>query len=85
VRACACICVCLGMHERVCFVVVCPGIHRLFAGNAEGVVFVCIYIVLTSSLHKCTIYILFFYVFYMFFSIQKELKVTAPRKVFLRW
>lgn len=64
VRACACICVCLGMHERVCFVVVCPGIHRLFAGNAEGVVFVCIYIVLTSSLQKCTIYILFFlYVF----------------------
>ena len=41
-----------------------------------------VHIVLTSSLQKCTIYILFFY---MFFSIQKELKVTAPRKVFLRW
>ena len=65
---------CLGMHERVCFVVVCPDIHRLFAGNAEGVVFVCIYIVLTSSLQKCTIYILFFY---MFFSEGIESHSTA--------
>ena len=31
--------VCAGMHERICLVVVCHGIHRLFAGNAEGVVF----------------------------------------------
>ena len=54
-------CVCLGMHERICFVLGCHGIDWLFAGHAEGVVFVCIYIVLTSSLQKYTIYILFFY------------------------
>ena len=48
-RACACICVCAGMQEGVCFVVVCSGIQRLFAGNAEGVVFVCIYYILADK------------------------------------
>jgi len=35
--------VCLGRHERLCFVLGCHGIHGLFAGHAESVVFVCIY------------------------------------------
>ena len=36
-----------------------------------------------SKMHH--LYPLFLYLFYMFFPIQKELKVTAPRKVVLRW
>ena len=56
----------------------------VYTGCLQGmrkVQFSCAYIVLTSSLQKCTIYILFFYLS----TIQKEFKVTAPRKVFLRW
>ena len=34
---------CLGRHERLCFILGCHGIHGLFAGHAESAVFVCIY------------------------------------------
>ena len=57
----------------------------MFAGHAESVVFVCIYIVLTSSLQKCTIYILFFYL-----STQSKVpcfdaqKVSKRRYIFSR-
>ena len=35
-RAWACICVCADMHKGLCFVVVCPGIHRC-TGCLQGI------------------------------------------------
>lgn len=82
---------CVSVHVYMCVLgqarafMFCHGIHGLFAGHAESVVFVCIYCAdkFASKMHH--LYPLFLFVNTIKGTMLRRTKVAAPRKVFLRW